>query len=71
MANSLLMIRLNGEEKHVTRGDSVAALVAQLGIDVRKVAIERNGEILPRSRYETTLLAEGDALELVTFIGGG
>lgn len=65
------MIRLNGEEKHVTRGDSVAALVAQLGIDVRKVAIERNGEILPRSRYETTLLAEGDALELVTFIGGG
>lgn len=55
----------------MTRGDSVAALVAQLGIDVRKVAIERNGEILPRSRYETTLLAEGDALELVTFIGGG
>ena len=49
----------------------VAALVAALGLDGRKVAVERNLEIVPRSTYVSTPLAEGDRIEIVHFIGGG
>ena len=45
--------------------------VAQLELDARKVAVERNEEIVPRSRYGETVLASGDVLEIVHFIGGG
>jgi len=50
---------------------SVSGLLIQLGLDTRKVAVERNEEIVPRSRYAETWLASGDALEIVHFIGGG
>ncbi len=50
---------------------SLSALLGMLGLDARKVAIERNQEIVPRSRYAETWLASGDALEIVHFIGGG
>ena len=49
----------------------VAALVAALGLDSRKVAVERNLEIVPRSTYGATPVAEGDRIEIVHFIGGG
>ena len=49
----------------------VAGLVAELGLDARKVAVERNLEIVPRSTYSATALADGDRIEIVTFIGGG
>ena len=65
-----MLITLNGEERRIGAGD-VAALVAELGLDVRKVAVERNLEIVPRSTYADTALAEGDRIEIVTFIGGG
>lgn len=64
-------VTLNGEPRTVTEGATVASLLAELGLDTRKVAVERNMEIVPRSRYAATLLAEGDALEIVHFIGGG
>ena len=50
---------------------SVAALLVAIGLDTRKVAVERNEEIVPRSRYADTWLASGDSLEIVHFIGGG
>ena len=50
---------------------TVAALLADLGLDRRKIAVERNAEIVPRSTYDQALLAEGDRLEIVHFIGGG
>ena len=50
---------------------TIAALVAKLGLDARKVAVERNLEIAPRSTYADTALADGDRVEIVTFIGGG
>ncbi len=53
------------------QGATVAALLATIGLDTRKVAVERNEEIVPRSTYGAVLLAEGDALEIVHFIGGG
>jgi thiamine biosynthesis protein ThiS len=66
-----LAISVNGEARQVAAGATVATLLAQLGIDTRKVAVERNLEIVPRSSYAETALAEGDALEIVHFIGGG
>jgi thiamine biosynthesis protein ThiS len=50
---------------------TVAALLVTLGLEQRKVAVERNEEIVPRSSYAETWLASGDALEIVHFIGGG
>jgi len=50
---------------------TVASLVEKLGLDARKVAIERNLEIVPRSTYASVALAEGDRLEIVNFVGGG
>ena len=51
--------------------DHVAGLVVALGLDGRKVAVERNLEIVPRSAYGRTRLTEGDRIEIVHFIGGG
>jgi thiazole synthase len=64
-------IIVNGETRNVTGGESVAGLLALLGIDARKVAIELNLEILPRAAYQNTKLSDGDKLEIVHFIGGG
>ena len=50
---------------------SLAALVERLGLDMRKIAVERNLEIVPRSAYAATELGEGDRLEIVNFVGGG
>lgn len=62
---------VNGEGMLVPEGTSVAGLLVQLGLDGRKVAVERNEEIVPRSVYEATRLAPADRLEIVHFIGGG
>ncbi|PTS91894.1 MULTISPECIES: sulfur carrier protein ThiS [unclassified Caulobacter] len=62
---------LNGEEREISGVANVADLVTSLGLDARKVAIELNLEIVPRSIYSATSLVEGDRLEIVTFIGGG
>lgn len=65
-----ITITLNGEARQVREG-SIADLVAALGLDVKKVAVERNREIVPRSTLGDVMLAEGDALEIVHFVGGG
>ena len=66
----LISIILNGDPRQVREG-SIADLVASLGLDVKKVAVERNREIVPRSTLADVALAEGDALEIVHFVGGG
>jgi len=66
-----LTVSINGERRDLTGPLSVAALLDTLGLDMRKVAVERNMEIVPRSTYAATLLADGDELEIVHFIGGG
>ncbi len=65
-----LLIWLNGEET-ASEATTVAAMVASLGLDTRKVAVERNLEIVPRSLYLATPLADGDRIEIVQFVGGG
>jgi thiamine biosynthesis protein ThiS len=62
---------VNGEAMDGVRASDLAALVAELGLEPRKVAVERNLEIVPRSLYAATALAEGDRIEIVHFIGGG
>ena len=64
-------LTLNGEPRHLDTPVTVAGLLASLGLDTRKVAVERNEEIVPRSLYNETVLDHGDALEIVHFIGGG
>jgi thiamine biosynthesis protein ThiS len=66
-----ITLTVNGEPMPVTGGTTVAGLIASLGLDTRKVAVERNLEIVPRSMYDQTRLAAGDALEIIHFIGGG
>jgi thiamine biosynthesis protein ThiS len=66
-----LKLTVNGEAREMAAGLSVADLLAEIGLAARKVAVERNLEIVPRSQYATTALADGDAIEIVHFIGGG
>ena len=66
-----MRLLLNGEERDLAGVSNVADLVASLGLDPRKVAVEHNLEIVPRSIYAATALADGDRIEIVTFIGGG
>lgn len=65
-----MRIQVNGEPRD-TRAETVLALVEELGLDVRKVAVERNLEIVPRSLHAATPVADGDRFELVQFVGGG
>ena len=62
---------LNGEPYQAAEGATVLDLVAGLGRDPRAVAVERNGELLPRAAYAVTRLAAGDRLEVVHFVQGG
>jgi len=64
-------LTVNGEAKRFGNLSHLADLVSALGLDGRKVAIERNLEIVPRSAYVNTRLVDGDRIEIVHFIGGG
>ena len=66
-----MRLQLNGEPREFDGPMTVASLVEKLGLDGRKIAIERNLEIVPRSRYGAVALADGDRLEIVNFVGGG
>ena len=66
----MISIILNGEPRQARAG-SIADLVASLGLDVKKVAVECNRTIVPRSTLGDVALAEGDVLEIVHFGGGG
>jgi thiamine biosynthesis protein ThiS len=64
-------ITLNGEPRRVSRGLTVAELLAELGLNPGLVVVEHNREILERARLAETPIAAGDVLELVHFVGGG
>ncbi|MBD9398478.1 MULTISPECIES: sulfur carrier protein ThiS [unclassified Pseudomonas] len=64
-------IQLNGETLELPEGASVADLIERLELTGRRVAVERNLDIVPRSQYASTTLADGDRLEVVHAIGGG
>ena len=67
----MIELTVNGETKSVNAGLSVSGLLEELQINGRKVAVERNLEIVPKSLYANTQLESGDRLEIVAFVGGG
>jgi sulfur carrier protein len=64
-------IVINGQTRIVAEGTTVAGLIGELGLTGRPVAVERNREVVPRAVHASTVLAAGDRLEVVTFVGGG
>ncbi|HEX6463194.1 MAG TPA: sulfur carrier protein ThiS [Vicinamibacterales bacterium] len=66
-----MRIMLNGDPYTVEPPMTIAGLLAQLDIDPRRVAVERNFLIIKRDHYVTTSIAEGDEIEIVNFVGGG
>ncbi len=66
-----MQISLNGEFRQLPDASSVAALVELLGYTGKRIAVERNGEIVPRSQHGAAVLAAGDQLEIVVAVGGG
>ena len=66
-----MKIRLNGDPFELAGPMTIAALLAQLEIEPRRVAVEHNLDIIKRARYETTTINEGDSVEIVNFVGGG
>jgi sulfur carrier protein len=66
-----LLLKVNGADRRFASPLTLQKLVGELGIEGRRVAIERNGEIVPRSRYGEVELVDGDRLEVVVAVGGG
>ena len=66
-----ITVRINGVERTVAAGATIVGLLEELGLGGKRVAVERNQAVVPRTRHAETTLADGDRLELVTFVGGG
>src|ERR1700712_700801 len=66
-----ISLTVNGAPRRIASGATIAALVASLELNPQKVAVERNGEIVPRSTLADVALGDGDVLEIVHFVGGG
>ena len=64
------MVKSNGTEQPL-EGQTLAAYLHGAGYDVTRIAVEKNGVIVPKDRYEETILEAGDSLEVVSFVGGG
>jgi thiamine biosynthesis protein ThiS len=67
----MIRVRLNGEERTVDDGTTVAALLESLGRRGAWTAVERNGEVVPRPAFADARLEDGDVLEIVQLVGGG
>ncbi len=67
----MITITVNGSPRQLPDSASVAALMEELGYTGKRIAVERNGEIVPRSTFSTQKLADGDKLEVVVAVGGG
>jgi sulfur carrier protein len=67
----VMRISVNGESRTVAGGATVAALLAELGVTTGRVAVELNRQIVPRAEHGSTVLRDGDKVEIVTFVGGG
>ena len=66
-----MKLKINGEEREVVDGLSLTALLESLQIRPGRVVVERNRDIVPRDSFGRTMMAEGDVLEIVHFVGGG
>lgn len=64
------MVKINGESLDIA-GQTLAQYLAQTAYDPTRIAVERNGEIVPKAQYEQTILSDDDCVEVVSFVGGG
>ena len=64
------MVKVNGTELDIA-GKTVAEYLATTNYDIKRIAVERNGDIVPKAQYSETVLGDGDSLEVVSFVGGG
>ena len=67
----MITVSINGEPRQLPANTTVAALIDEMGLTGKRIALERNGEIVPRSTYTNVQLADGDKLEVVVAVGGG
>jgi sulfur carrier protein len=67
----MLELKINGETRQFSATLTVTGLIEQLGYTGKRIAVERNGEIVPKSQHATTALVSGDQLEIVVAVGGG
>ncbi len=68
---AMIQVRVNGEAQELAAGTTIAGLLEQLELQGRRLAVERNEEIVPRAQHASTELQAGDELEIVHAIGGG
>ncbi|MBD5447485.1 MAG: sulfur carrier protein ThiS [Treponema sp.] len=64
------MVKINGEERQ-SAGKTLAEYLATTDYDPKRIAVERNGAIVPKAQYADTVLQDGDSIEIVSFVGGG
>ena len=64
------MVKVNGAELDIA-GKTISEYLASTNYDPKRIAIERNGDIVPKSKYGETILRDGDSVEIVSFVGGG
>ena len=69
--DTIITVQINGDPRRVAAGSTIAALVAEIGLDPARVAVERNLAIVPRSTLANVEVEDGDAFEIVHFVGGG
>lgn len=66
-----MQVVINGEPREIADGVTITALLTTLGIDLRRVAVELNEQVVPKARHAQTSIKPNDRLEIVTFVGGG
>lgn len=64
------MVKINGELFDID-GKTVSEYLKSAGYDMKRIVVERNGDIVPKKQYEETVLTDGDSVEIVSFVGGG
>jgi len=64
------VVKINGRELEIA-GKTLAEYLASTDYDQKRIAVERNGEIVPKAKYGETVLEDGDCVEIVSFVGGG
>lgn len=64
------MVKINGTDYDIS-GQTLAQYLATTSYDCKRIAVERNGDIVPKALYEQTVLQDGDTVEVVSFVGGG
>jgi len=67
----VITVSINGASRQFPQAISIAALIEEMGLTGRRIALERNGEIVPRSQFAAQQIADGDKLEIVVAVGGG